>query len=132
HPSPLGEWSIVSEAADPERERAAAAPRRPTDDEGRFLIPNDQLPPGFAERVEEAGLTPASPRPAATVVLMRDAPSGPEALLLRRPRRSSFAGGAWVFPGGVVDAEDADPLLAGRSHGPDPETWARRLGLADP
>lgn len=47
---------------------------------------------------------------AATVVLLRDAddPAAPgvEALLLRRPDRGSFAG-AWVFPGGRVDADDA-------------------------
>ncbi|GAA2176118.1 hypothetical protein GCM10009846_28630 [Agrococcus versicolor] len=47
---------------------------------------------------------------AATVVLLRDADDvvlpGIEALLLRRPKRGSFAG-AWVFPGGRVDAEDA-------------------------
>ncbi|MDJ0338517.1 NUDIX hydrolase [Cryobacterium sp. PH31-O1] len=43
---------------------------------------------------------------AATVVLLRDSPEGPEVLLLERPRhRGSFAG-AWVFPGGGVDAED--------------------------
>ena len=46
---------------------------------------------------------------AATVVLLRDAPAGLQVLLLERPRhRGSFAG-AWVFPGGVVDAEDYDP-----------------------
>lgn len=43
---------------------------------------------------------------AATVVLLRDGPGGPEVLLLERPRhRGSFAG-AWVFPGGAVDPGD--------------------------
>ena len=42
---------------------------------------------------------------AGTVVLVRDAESGPEVLLLRRPDRGSFAG-AWVFPGGKVDPDD--------------------------
>jgi 8-oxo-dGTP pyrophosphatase MutT (NUDIX family) len=43
---------------------------------------------------------------AATVVLLRDGPRGPEVLLLERPRhRGSFAG-AWVFPGGAVDPDD--------------------------
>lgn len=43
---------------------------------------------------------------AATVVLLRESPSGPEVLLLERPsHRGSFAG-AWVFPGGHVDPED--------------------------
>jgi 8-oxo-dGTP pyrophosphatase MutT (NUDIX family) len=44
---------------------------------------------------------------AATVVLLRDGVDGPEVLLLERPHdRGSFAG-AWVFPGGAVDPEDA-------------------------
>ena len=49
---------------------------------------------------------------AATVVLLRDSPDGPEALLLERPRhRGSFAG-AWVFPGGGVDPGDRRPTDA--------------------
>lgn len=43
---------------------------------------------------------------AATVVLLRDGLGGVEVLLGERPDRGSFAG-AWVFPGGVVDDEDA-------------------------
>jgi hypothetical protein len=44
---------------------------------------------------------------AATVVLLRDAPDGLQVLLLERPgHRGAFAG-AWVFPGGVVDPQDA-------------------------
>ena len=42
---------------------------------------------------------------AGTAVILRDAPQGVEALLLRRPDRGSFAG-AWVFPGGMVDPGD--------------------------
>lgn len=49
---------------------------------------------------------------AATVVLLRDSPDGPEVLLLERPRhRGSFAG-AWVFPGGGVDPDDRLPTDA--------------------
>lgn len=48
----------------------------------------------------------ASPtRPAATVLLLRDA-DVLEVLMLRRHARSGFAASAWVFPGGVVDAAD--------------------------
>lgn len=51
--------------------------------------------------------------PAATVVLLRDADDGCEALLVRRNAQLSFHGGAWVFPGGRLDPEDyagvADP-----------------------
>jgi 8-oxo-dGTP pyrophosphatase MutT (NUDIX family) len=111
---------------------AASAARHATDDPITFVIPTEHLPPGFLEKVEDAGLVPAAPRPAATVVLLRDAEGGPEALLLRRHRRSGFAADAWVFPGGVVDASDRAPSAADRLDGPSPEDWARRLELDDP
>lgn len=92
-----------------------------------FEIPAAQLPPGFAERVDTPPDTPAEPRPAATVVLLRQGPDGPEALLLRRPATSGFVPGAYVFPGGRVDPEDADPALSARAEGldtlPSPEFW---------
>ena len=47
-------------------------------------------------------------RTAATVVVMRDTPSGIEVLLLRRAERGDHSSGAWVFPGGVLDAQDRD------------------------
>jgi 8-oxo-dGTP pyrophosphatase MutT (NUDIX family) len=46
------------------------------------------------------------PRPAATVVLLRDSASGPEVLMVRRHRGSSFMADAYVFPGGRVEPED--------------------------
>lgn len=52
------------------------------------------------------GQEPAAPRPAATVVAGRAAPGGVEVLLLRRPEESSFAAGAYVFPGGRIDPAD--------------------------
>jgi len=48
----------------------------------------------------------AAPVPASTVALLRDVDGGVEVCMLRRPGRSSFAAGAFVFPGGAVDAED--------------------------
>ncbi len=51
-------------------------------------------------------------RASATVVLLRDAPGGLEVFLLKRHGLSDVLGGAYVFPGGKVDADDAD--LAGR------------------
>ena len=48
----------------------------------------------------------AAPRPASTVVVLRDAPRGPEAFMVRRHEGSAFMGGAYVFPGGRVDAAD--------------------------
>lgn len=50
---------------------------------------------------------PAPVRPAATVLLLRDAPQGIEVLMTRRSMTASFAPGAYVFPGGGIDAADA-------------------------
>ena len=50
---------------------------------------------------------PVRPRPAATVLLLRDGPQGLEVLMTRRSMTASFAPGAYVFPGGVIDAVDA-------------------------
>ncbi len=55
---------------------------------------------------------PAEPTPAATVVLLRDRPGGPEVLMVRRHERAADFAGVSVFPGGLVDASDADPDLA--------------------
>jgi 8-oxo-dGTP pyrophosphatase MutT (NUDIX family) len=52
--------------------------------------------------------TTSGPIPASTVALLRDAGGGVEVCMLRRPGRSSFAAGAFVFPGGAVDDEDGD------------------------
>ena len=51
--------------------------------------------------------TPAPPRPAATVLLLRDTVDGVEVLMTRRSGTASFAPGAYVFPGGGIDAADA-------------------------
>ena len=48
------------------------------------------------------------PSPASTVVLLRSAKEerGLEVLLVRRSSTLAFYGGAWVFPGGRIDASD--------------------------
>ena len=51
--------------------------------------------------------TAVAVRPAATVLLLRDGPSGLEVLMTRRSATASFAPGAYVFPGGGIDAADA-------------------------
>ena len=62
----------------------------------------------------------APPIPAATVVMLRDAPSGMEVFLLRRHSASAVLGGVFVFPGGKLDRLDADPGLHARlDHAPD-------------
>ena len=55
------------------------------------------------------GLAPEKPpRPAATIVVVRAGPSGAiEVLLSRRAERGDHNSGAWVFPGGTLDARDA-------------------------
>jgi len=50
---------------------------------------------------------PVALRPAATVLLLRDTPAGLEVLMTRRSAKASFAPGAYVFPGGGIDAADA-------------------------
>ena len=78
--------------------------------------------------------TPAEPRDAATVVLLRDGVGEPEVYLLRRQTTMAFAGGMCVFPGGGVDPRDFDDELVDRGlwAGPTPAEWARRLGGDEP
>jgi 8-oxo-dGTP pyrophosphatase MutT (NUDIX family) len=47
---------------------------------------------------------PAKPRLAATVVVMRGGAERLEVLMVQRTPKAKFMGGAWVFPGGGVDA----------------------------
>ncbi len=51
---------------------------------------------------------PAELRNAATVLLLRDSADGIEVLMTRRSMTASFAPGAYVFPGGGIDAADSD------------------------
>jgi 8-oxo-dGTP pyrophosphatase MutT (NUDIX family) len=50
----------------------------------------------------------ANAKPAATVLVLRDSPTGLEVFMVRRHESTAFMGGAHVFPGGRVDAADAD------------------------
>jgi 8-oxo-dGTP pyrophosphatase MutT (NUDIX family) len=68
----------------------------------------DRPPPG--EELNEGEIT--EPRQAASIVVLRDSPGGPEVLLVQRNPAQRFMGGAWVFPGGAVHAEDADHAAA--------------------
>jgi 8-oxo-dGTP pyrophosphatase MutT (NUDIX family) len=65
----------------------------------------DATPPGADRPTSE----PARPVAAATVVLLRPALDGFEVLLTRRPATMAFGPDIHVFPGGRVDAADADP-----------------------
>lgn len=66
---------------------------------------------------------PAVPREAATVMLVRSASAGLEVYMLRRQASMAFAPGAYVFPGGSVDARDADEEVSWT--GPDAAEWGR-------
>lgn len=72
------------------------------------------------------GSEPVMPRDAATVVLLREGPAGPEVFLQRRVEAMAFAGGMTVFPGGGVDQRDADRELAWS--GPEPAWWGEQFG----
>src|SRR5918996_6423167 len=55
---------------------------------------------------------PATPRPAATIILLRRGgrhiERGLEVLLVRRNPEARFMPGVWVFPGGAVDPSDGE------------------------
>ncbi|QBR92633.1 NUDIX hydrolase [Nocardioides euryhalodurans] len=88
------------------------------------------LPASLVEHARayaEGSATPAEPRDAATVVLLRPDDRGSSVYLLRRQTSMAFAGGMCVFPGGGVDPRDFDHAVAWA--GPDPAEWARRLDV---
>jgi 8-oxo-dGTP pyrophosphatase MutT (NUDIX family) len=69
-------------------------------------MPVDRPAPGEELNTGEV----VTPRPAATLILLRDGRDGPEVLLVQRNPRQRFMGGLWVFPGGATGDDDADPL----------------------
>ena len=64
----------------------------------------------------------AVPVPAATILLLRDAPDGLEVFMVKRHHQIDFVAGALVFPGGKVEKGDADPAL--REHLDGGESWS--------
>jgi 8-oxo-dGTP pyrophosphatase MutT (NUDIX family) len=52
------------------------------------------------------GAAPARLRPSSTLVVVRDGAEGLQALVLKRAERGDQNSGAWVFPGGLLDASD--------------------------
>lgn len=57
------------------------------------------------------------PRPAATLILLRDSPEGPQVLMMQRSKSSVFLGGAYVFPGGSLDTLDSHEKVLARVRG---------------
>ncbi|NIP13962.1 MAG: NUDIX hydrolase [Pseudomonadales bacterium] len=68
-------------------------------------------------------------RPAATVILVRDASEGFEILMLKRTSGAAFAGGMFVFPGGRVDGDDHLHRYDEHRVGPSDEQDAQRQAL---
>jgi 8-oxo-dGTP pyrophosphatase MutT (NUDIX family) len=73
-------------------------------------------------------MKPRAPRPAASIILLRQGSRhrarGVEVLLARRNSEASFMPGVWVFPGGVVEADEEVSELEGPA--PDREELVHR------
>jgi glyoxylase-like metal-dependent hydrolase (beta-lactamase superfamily II)/8-oxo-dGTP pyrophosphatase MutT (NUDIX family) len=69
------------------------------------------------------------PRPAATLLLLRDGSLGPEAFLLQRTKSAAFLAGAHVFPGGALDKADRDTRVLRRVAGISDAQASERLGI---
>jgi 8-oxo-dGTP pyrophosphatase MutT (NUDIX family) len=84
-------------------------------------------PSGQVGEIIAGNRLPATPRNAATVMLLRSRPGGElgeiEVYMLRRKPSMAFAPGAMVFPGGSVDPRDADEQVAWA--GPPAAEWGR-------
>ncbi|MEH0935979.1 NUDIX hydrolase, partial [Micromonospora psammae] len=80
-----------------------------------------------ARRFRAEGGTPAVPRVAATVLLLRPSGADFEVYVIRRVAAMTF-GGMYAFPGGGVDRSDSQAHLDWA--GPEPTEWGSRLGLA--
>jgi 8-oxo-dGTP pyrophosphatase MutT (NUDIX family) len=59
----------------------------------------------------------AQPVAAATIMLLRDGPTGLEVFMVVRHHQIDFASGALVFPGGKVDPQDGDARVLARLGG---------------
>src|SRR5271154_950273 len=69
-----------------------------TSEDSAFPEPGQKYNPGAVARARQA----------ASVILLRGGSRELELLLVRRTPNARFMGGAWVFPGGAVDAEEGD------------------------
>ena len=75
-------------------------------------------------------MVPVTPRPAASLILLRRGGKhrqrGVELLLVRRSPEASFMPGVWVFPGGVVEADESVAPEAEAGGATDGEELAHR------
>jgi 8-oxo-dGTP pyrophosphatase MutT (NUDIX family) len=84
--------------------------------------PGEELNPG----------APTRPRQAASVIVLRGGAEALEVLLLRRNPAARFMGGAWVFPGGAVNAHDGEGDVARRAAAVREVAEEAGLSLPDP
>jgi 8-oxo-dGTP pyrophosphatase MutT (NUDIX family) len=63
--------------------------------------------PGPGEELNTSG-SEVPPRQAASVIVLRGGADDLELLLVKRNPEARFMGGAWVFPGGAVDAHEGE------------------------
>jgi 8-oxo-dGTP pyrophosphatase MutT (NUDIX family) len=90
----------------------------------------DPAQPGPGEELNTGAVT--TPRLATSVIVLRGADRGLEVLLVQRNPASRFMGGAWVFPGGAVDADDGEGEAALRAAGVREVEEEAGIALADP
>ncbi len=67
----------------------------------------------------------AVPVPAATILLLRDAPEGLEVFMVKRHHQIDFVAGALVFPGGKIEKGDSEAAL--RAHFDGGEGWSDEM-----
>jgi 8-oxo-dGTP pyrophosphatase MutT (NUDIX family) len=94
----------------------------------RFAVPGWLVED--ARRFAESAAPPATPRVAATVLLLRGSAAGLEVYVQQRAATMAFAPGLYAFPGGSVDTRDRDVDVAWGGH--PPPWWAQRLSLPEP
>jgi 8-oxo-dGTP pyrophosphatase MutT (NUDIX family) len=82
---------------------------------------------GPGDRARRVSAAPATLRPSVTVVLLRDGEGGLEALLVRRNPQLAHHGGAWVFPGGGIEAVDRRPRAGSEPLGPARQAAVREV-----
>ncbi len=86
--------------------------------------------PGPGEELAEG--PPATPRQAATVIVLRGGDRSLEVMLVKRNPAQRFMGGAWVFPGGAVDAHEGEGDAAHRLAGVREVAEEAAVELPDP
>lgn len=75
---------------------------------------------------------PTTPRQAATVIVLRGGGERLEILMVRRTPKARFMGGAWVFPGGAVDAHEGEGDAARRAAAVREVSEEAGIALGDP